>query len=204
MTYTAADWKRLLCELGVRPATADHWCEAWSQEVQPEHFSAGMDDILAFVPQILHESGLLEHTSENLNYSPERLMAVWPSRFPTMGDALCFAHNPEALANKVYGGRMGNREPGDGWKFRGRTPIMLTGMDAYLRMGELAGQDLTVTPELAEGPIYGMQFARLWWEGHIPDSMLSDTVQCRRRVNGGTIGLAHCQQLADLTRQILV
>jgi putative chitinase len=129
-------------------------------------------------------------------------MAVWPHRVPSLEATDGFAHNPEALANKVYGGRMGNVEPDDGWRFRGRTPIMLTGRAAYERMGELSGQDLTVTPELAEGPIYGMQFARLWWEGSIPDSMLSDTVQCRRRVNGGDIGLAHCQALADLAIQV--
>lgn len=203
MTYSADDWRRLLCELGVRPATAQQWCGAWAQEVQPEKFSAGARDLLAFVPQVLHECAMLEHTAENLNYSAERLMQVWPSRFPDLHAAAAFAHRPEALADKVYGGRMGNTTPGDGWKFRGRSPIMVTGQAGYAHVGALMGQDLTVTPELLEGPIYGMAAARAWWEGDIPDAMLADTAQCRRRVNGGEIGLDHCRELAQLCATVL-
>lgn len=203
MNISAHDWLRLLMELGVADKTAERWAGAFGLEVQPGRFSKGMDDLLAWLPQILHETGLLERTAEDLNYtSAERIRKVWPSRFASLGEAQVYVRNPQALANKVYGGRMGNSRPGDGWKFRGRSPIMATGFDAYLWLGKLMGQDLTVTPELLEGPIYGINAAVAWWEGRVPDSMLADTAQCRRRVNGGEVGLAHCQQLADLTRKV--
>jgi putative chitinase len=203
VSLTAGDWRRILMELGVAEATADDWTGAFAGEVQPEKFSRGMDDLLAFLPQVLHETGLLERTQENLTYtSAERIRAVWPSRFPTLESARPFVRNPEALANKVYGGRMGNTRPGDGSRYRGRGLIMVTGYDGYLWLGDLMGQDLTVNETLLEGPIYAACSAVHWWEGRVADSMLADTVQCRRRVNGGEVGLAHCQALADLTRKV--
>ena len=85
----------------------------------------------AFVGQCQHESGNFKTLQENLNYKPEALMRVWPSRFPDMETALEYAHNPEKIANKVYAGRMGNgdEESGDGWKYHGRGLIQLTGKD---------------------------------------------------------------------------
>ena len=73
-----------------------------------------------FLAQIGHESGGLRVTEENLNYSAARLRQVWPSRFPDLASTQGFAGNPQALANKVYGGRLGNTAPTDGWSYRGR------------------------------------------------------------------------------------
>jgi putative chitinase len=143
------------------------------------------------VPQMLHECALLEHLEESLTYNPERICQVWPSRFPTLASAIPYSHNPKALANKVYAGRMGNRDEasGDGWRYRGRCPIMLTGHAAYLHVGDVMGQDLVVLPDLILQQHYGLVAARCWWEGLIPDSMLSDQTVLRRRVNGSTLGL---------------
>lgn len=201
--YGAGEWLRYLMELGVKAATASRWAQPFAEEVQPARFSAGMRDLTAWLPQVLHETGMLERLEENLSYSAERLMAVWPSRFPTMAAAEPFARKPEALAEKVYGGRMGNTLPGDGHRFRGRGLIQLTGRAGYRLVGDLLGQDLEGMPHLIEQPRYAIEAAVAWWEGSVPDGMLSDQVKLRRRVNGGEIGLAHCQQLADMTCKVL-
>lgn len=190
---TAADWYRHLVAMGVRPVTAAKWQVAFEGEVQLERFSAGIEDLRAWLPQILHEFAMLEHLEENLDYSAERICVVWPSRFPEISDARPYARNPEALANKVYGGRMGNTEPGDGWRFRGRP--MLTGRATYERVGDRIGQDLVVIPELLQQPHFALDAAIGWWEGDIPDALLSDQAKVRRRVQGGTLGLDHCLAL---------
>jgi putative chitinase len=207
---TETEWNRALTRVGVRPLTATAWASAFADEVQPERFSAGMADILDWLPQILHETTgrnaeggytPLECMQENLNYSAARLCAVWPSRFATLKDAEPYAYNPRALANKVYGGRMGNTQPMDGWDFAGKCPIMLTGRGAYEHVGNIIGQDLTVLPHLILQPHYGLEAAIGWWEDRIPDSMLSDQVKLRRKVNGGTLGMEHTVKLAGLTRE---
>jgi putative chitinase len=192
---TADDWLRILLAMGVKPATAQAWCAPFADEVQPDKFSAGESDLVAWLPQILHECSLLERLEECLSYNPERIVAVWPSRFPTLASAVPYSHTPQKLANLVYGGRMGNYLPNDGYSFRGRCPIMLTGRGAYAHVGDLIGQSLESVPELMSERRYGLQAAVHWWEDRIPDSMLSDQVKLRKRVNGGTIGLEHVQAL---------
>jgi putative chitinase len=200
---TERDWDRILCHMGVRAETAVRWASAFADEVQPERFSDGMKDLVDWLPQILWECSLLEQLQENLNYSAERLCAVWPKRFPTAADAASYAHSPRALANKVYGGRMGNYLPDDGWDFAGKCHIMLTGRGAYEYVGNLMGQDLVVLPNLILQPHYGLDAAIKWWEGSIPDTMLGDQVKLRRKVNGGTLGMEHVVQLAQLAQVAL-
>lgn len=198
---TDRDWLRILGRMGVRATTAAAWASAFEDEVQPEKFSAGMDDLKAWLPQILHECELLESLEENLSYSAERIVAVWPMRFPRIDDAVPYAHSPRALANKVYAGRMGNVGAEDGWMYRGRSPIMVTGRAAYTMLGDRTGEDLIVLPDLILQPHYGLDAAIAWWEGVIPDSMLSDQVKLRRKVNGGVVGMEHVAQLAQLAQE---
>lgn len=197
-----SDWLRILTKLGVRGIVAAKWAAPFADEVQPERFSKGMDDMHDWLPQILHECQLLERLEENLSYSAERIHQVWPSRFKSVDAAAFYARDPERLANAVYGGRMGNILPGDGYTFRGRCPIMLTGRDGYMHVGKLIGQDLDVLPDLILQPRFGLEAAIAWWEDRIPDSMLSDQVKLRKRVNGGAIGLGHVQELASRTREV--
>ena len=188
---TDADWLRILSGMGVRPLTSTKWASPFADEVQPENFSAGMDDIMDWLPQILWESAMLECMEERLTYNPERICRVWPSRFPTLASAVPFTMNPVKLANTVYANRMGNGDyaSGDGWTFRGRGPIQLTGRAAYAHVGDLMGQDLTVSPDLLVQPHYALEAAIAWWEDRIPDDMLGDQVQLRRKVNGSTLGM---------------
>lgn len=101
-----------------------------------------------------HEVGSsLTPKTENLTYSTaERIRQVWPKRFPRLGDALPYVRNPQALANKVYAGRMGNVRVNDGWTYRGRGYPQTTGRENYERFGKLLGLDLLGNPDLALQP----------------------------------------------------
>lgn len=96
-------------------------------------FGMNRDILHEFLPNLLHESAEFTRLEENLNYSAQRLVQVWPSRFPTIAAAQPFAHNPRALAGKVYNNRkdLGNEQPTDGWDFRGGGAIQLTGRGMY-------------------------------------------------------------------------
>jgi putative chitinase len=203
MQRTARDWYDILIKCEVKPTVAAIWSEVFADVVTDASFSQGDAELDDFLGQILHESAHLSAFSENMNYSAERLCQVWPSRFPTLDDARPYAHNPEALANRVYGGRMGNTEPGDGWKYRARTPIGLTGRDNYARIGDLMGQDLVNMPELAEQPRFALEICIRWWEDRIPDSFLGDPEKVTKRVNGGLIGLSDRQHLTELAIKAL-
>lgn len=94
-------------------------------------FGINKDILHEFLANVLHESDEFTRLEENLNYSAKRIAEVWPSRFPKLSDAEPFANNPRGLANKVYGGRMGNEQRNDGYDFRGGGAIQLTGRDMY-------------------------------------------------------------------------
>ena len=198
-----AEWRDVLQHCGVKVIVAVPWARIFADVVKEDSFSAGVHEIDDFLGQVLHESAELTQFSENLNYSAERLVQIWPTRFPTLADARPYARSPEALANRVYGGRLGNTEPGDGWRYRGRGPIQLTGRDNYAFVGDLIGQDLVGLPELMEQPRYALEATIAWWEDRIPDSMLGDPEKVTKRVNGSLIGLADREQLGGLAREAL-
>lgn len=200
---TAHDWYDILVRCQVKPTIAALWSEVFADTVKPGTFSQGDAELDDFLGQILHESHHLQALTENMNYSAERLCQIWPTRFPTLADARPYARNPEALANRVYGGRMGNTEPGDGWRYRARTPVGLTGKANYAFVGDLVGQDLVGMPELLEQPHFALEACIAWWEDRIPDSMLGDPEKVTRRVNGGLIGLADREQLTALAGEAL-
>jgi len=203
MNRTPAEWNEILVRLGVKPFTAARWSTVFSDVIQPGTFSAGDDELDDFLGQILHESAMLERTEEALSYSTTRLCSVWPKRFPSIADAGPYAHNPEALANKVYGGRLGNTEPGDGYKYRGRGLVQITGRANYAAVAEALRLDLIGLPELLSEPAIALRASIAWWEGNIPDSVLGDIVKVSKRVNGGTVGLAERERLTDEARNEL-
>ena len=206
MSMDQIRWLSVLRACGVAPDVAARWAPVFVAECQPERFSAGAEELPEFMGQILHESERLQHTVESLNYSTaERIRAVWPRRFPTVADAAPFVRNPVALGDRVYGGRMGNTKPGDGYRTRGRGLIMCTGVDGYRFLGGLLGVDLLADPDKLAEPAMALRGAIRWWEAKVPDSALRDTdiVAETRRVNGGTIGLADRQALTMAARRAL-
>jgi putative chitinase len=144
-----------------------------------------------FVGQCMHESGGFKQLNENLNYSAKGLVATWPSRFPNLEYAAEFERNPEKIANKVYGGRMGNNEDGDGWRYHGRGLIQLTGKDNYANCGSGLGVDLLSNPDWVATPEYAALSAGWFWNKKGLNALADDNdiETMTKRINGGTIGL---------------
>jgi putative chitinase len=150
-----------------------------------------------FLAQCGHESGGFRLTQENLNYSAKGLNGIFKKYFPTEAAATAYARNPQKIANKVYGGRMGNgtETSGDGYKFRGRGYIQLTGKDNYTAFGKSIGEDMTVNPDKVAST-YALLSAAWFFSKNglhkMADEGATDSVVTKitKRVNGGTIGLA--------------
>jgi putative chitinase len=146
-----------------------------------------------FIGQCMHESNGFKTLTENLNYSARGLMATWPSRFPNEEVANQYARNSEKIANRVYGGRMGNgpEETGEGWKYRGRGIKQLTGKDNYERCGSGMGVDLVSNPDLLLDPKYAALSAGWFWNKHNLNDLAdkNDIETMTKRINGGLLGL---------------
>jgi putative chitinase len=149
--------------------------------------------VAAFLAQLAHESGQLQRWSENLSYRWPRLREVFPKYFRTDDDAKPFDRQPERIANRVYANRMGNgaEASGDGWRYRGRGPIQLTGKDNYRACGAGIGVDLVSDPGRLESPEAGCLAAGWFWNARGLNALADagDFVAITRRINGGTIGL---------------
>jgi putative chitinase len=147
----------------------------------------------AFIGQCAHESGNFKTLEENLNYSSQALMRTWPTRFPDSAIAMKYAYHPEMIANKVYGGRMGNgvEETGDGWKYHGRGLIQLTGKENYANCGSGIGVDLLSSPGLLNTPEYAALSAGWFWNKKGLNTLADagDFETMTKRINGGTLGL---------------
>ena len=144
-----------------------------------------------FLAQLGHESSGLQAREECLSYSAARLVQVWPNRFPSLAAAQPYARDPEKLAESVYGGRMGNNRPGDGFRYRGRGYIQLTGRDAYRQVGQLAGLPLEERPDLANEPAHALAVACAFWQWKRLNPLCDqgDFAGVTRRINGALVGL---------------
>jgi len=149
-----------------------------------------------FLAQCGHESGGFRVTQENLNYSAKGLNGIFRKYFTTEAAANAYARNPQKIANKVYGGRMGNgpESSGEGYKFRGRGYIQLTGKENYTAFGKAIGVDILSNPDLVSST-YSLLSAAWFFSKNglhkLADEGSSDIVVTKitKRVNGGTIGL---------------
>ena len=147
----------------------------------------------SFIGQCGHECGNFRILEENLNYRAETLMKLWKSRFPTIEIANEYARNPKKIANKVYASRMGNRDEasGDGFRFRGRGCIQLTGHANYFHAGQACGEDFVMNPDLVATPKYAAMTAGWFWDTHKLNKFadIRDFTMMTKKINGGTIGL---------------
>ena len=171
-------------------AAMPHISAAWIKPIQEMFAIYGIEgrEAALLLAHIGHESADLTRLTENLNYSAARLMEVWPSRFKTLEGAKDYERNPEALANNVYGGRMGNTRPDDGWRFRGRGPIQITGRDNYTRLERDTGMPVLSNPDLLTKDKYaGIQSACWFWRTFVH---AKDVRGSTRNINGGLNGLA--------------
>ena len=149
-----------------------------------------------FLAQCGHESGGFKATQENLNYSAKGLNGIFKKYFPTLESALPYERKPEKIASKVYGGRMGNgpESSGEGYKFRGRGYIQLTGKENYTAFGKAIGEDILSNPDVVASK-YALLSAAWFFSKNglhkMADGGATDAVvtSITKRVNGGTIGL---------------
>lgn len=185
----------LLRRLGVRDA------EGWAAAMMPACAAYGIASrprLAHFLATVLHESGDLTRLTENLNYSAEGLMRTWPSRFPPedarrWGRTADHPADERAIAERAYGGRIGNRVEGsgDGHLFRGRGLIQLTGRANYEAAAKALGVALRDLPAWLETREGAARSAAWWWRTNGCNDLAEagDIVALRRRVNGGLLGL---------------
>lgn len=158
--------------------------------------------IAAFLAQIAHESGGFNFTKENLNYSAKALQAVFRKYFPTEKEALEYERKPEQIANRVYANRMGNgdEKSGDGWAYRGRGLIQLTGKNNYTKFSESIKKSLKDTVSYLETPEGAVESAAWFWDTNKLNSLCDkdEFVTLTKRINGGTNGLEDRQHHYDI------
>ena len=146
----------------------------------------------SFIGQCSHECGNFRVLEENLNYKAEALQKLWPKRFDAAKAQAC-ARNPKLIANTVYSNRMGNRDEasGDGYRFRGRGCIQLTGHANYFHAGQACGADFVMEPDLVATPMYAAMTAGWFWDTHKINRFADarDYIGMTKKINGGTIGL---------------
>jgi len=177
------------------------WAEALNSTFQRFDIST-LRQQAAFIGQCGHECRYFRILEENLNYKAATLMKLWPKRFPTLEVANQYAGNPKKIANMVYANRMGNRDEssGDGYRFRGRGCIQLTGHANYFHAGQALGIDFVMQPDLVATPMYAALTAGWFWSTHgcNPLAESSNWTGLTKKINGGTIGLnervAHTDQ----------
>ena len=153
--------------------------------------------IAAFLAQCGHESGGWTVFEENLNYSAKGLNGIFKKYFPTLESAQPYERKPEMIANKVYGGRMGNgpESSGDGWKYRGRGPIQLTGKDNYRAFAQEMFEDwqnLFDNPDWVTADRDFALMSAIWFWNKNKLNVQADSGDIKlmtKKINGGYIGL---------------
>ena len=197
----------LLHEMGVATTDAQQYIGQF-EEVLPKYGIADSRQRLAhFFAQILHESGCLRFDMENLNYSADALLKVFPKYFKTREEAEAYARQPQKIADRVYARRMGNGDEGsgDGWKYRGRGLIQLTGKDNYRAFASWVGDPRIVDdPDLVASE-YAVHSAVFFWDSRELNALADndDVVALTKKINGGTNGLAHRRELLNKANGLL-
>ena len=170
----------------------DFWYSAL-ERCLPDYEINTPSRVAAFMAQCAHESGQFKFLKENLNYRAESLCRVWPKYFPNIDVARQYAQKPEMIANRAYGGRMGNgpEETGDGWKFCGRGLIQLTGRNNYQAFADSIETPIEDIPEYLQTFEGAVQSACWFWESNNLNVFADkgDMLNLTKRINGGTLGL---------------
>jgi len=175
----------------------EQWTDALNK-ILPDYGIDTPERVAAFVAQSAHESGNFTALHENLNYRAVTLRKVFPKYFTTDDVAAQYAQQPERIANRVYGGRMGNgpEESGDGFRYCGRGLIQLTGKSNYQAFAESIETPVEQIPEFLATFEGAVQSACWFWESNNLNQYADsgDIVTMTKRINGGTIGLEDRQK----------
>jgi len=197
----------MLKEMGVSDADAEQYLHPLEDSL-PKHGIADSRLRLAhFFAQVLHESGCMRFDMENLNYSSDALQRVFGKHFATKEEADRYARNPEKIANRVYANRMGNGDEtsGDGWKYRGRGLIQLTGRTNYNAFADwIRDPRVMDDPDLVSSE-YAVHSAVFFWDRNNLNALADkdDVVGLTTRINGGLNGLAHRRELLNKANGLL-
>jgi len=197
----------MLKEMGVSDVDAKQYI-GHLEQVLPKYGIADSRLRLAhFFAQILHESGCMRFDMENLNYSSEALRQVFGKYFTTKAEADAYARQPEKIANRVYANRMGNRgeASGDGWRFRGRGLIQLTGRNNYKAFAEWVDDERIMEEPDRVSSEYAVHSAVFFWDQNSLNRFADkdDVVGLTRKINGGENGLAHRRELLHKANGLL-
>ena len=171
-----------------------NYADRIASEAHDRDFSK--EQLCMFLAQTGHESCNFTRFIENLNYSKKTLLAIFPKYFPTETIASAYARQPEKIANKVSSNRMGNGSAcsGDGWKYRGRGPIQITGKNNYRKLEYDTGIQCVNNPDILLNSFEGVKSAFWYWDINNLAS-ISDINQCTRKINGGLNGIEERKNL---------
>ncbi len=149
-------------------AAANDWVDPLNAACKKYEISKSLRRMAAFLGHITHESGALHHFKENLNYGDAEKLKKLFGAFKSVDEAKGFLHKPEAIANKAYANRNGNGDEasGDGWRYRGRGLIQLTGKSNYAAFAKECGVDVVKDPDLVATPQYAALSAGFFWKKH--------------------------------------
>lgn len=188
------------------PEVAMRWTPALNETMERFDIS-NKYRIAAFLAQVAHESGGFKFVVENLNYSADALLRVFPKYFPTPEIANEYARQPERIANRAYANRMGNGDEasGDGWAYRGRGLIQLTGKNNYASFSLQMDNNCLVEPDIVAEPKLAALSAGWYWNSRNinPVADTDDIKEVTRLVNGGYNGLADRDAKYEKLMQIL-
>lgn len=184
--------------------------DAWSRalnEILPKYNIIGRDRIAAFVAQCAHESMGFNRITENLNYSANGLRTTFGKYFPTLAIANQYARKPEKIANRAYANRMGNgnESSGDGWKYRGKGLIQLTGKNNHQLFAESIGKTLDDTIVYLGTKEGAVESAAWFWKTN-DLNRYADTqniTKMTQKINGGTNGLQSRIEFYELALSVL-
>ena len=188
------------------PEVAMRWTPALNETMERFDIS-NKYRIAAFLSQVAHESGGFKFVVENLNYSADALLRVFPKYFPAPEIANAYARQPERIANRAYANRMGNGDEasGDGWAYRGRGLIQLTGKNNYASFSLQMDNNCLVEPDIVAEPKLAALSAGWYWNSRNinPVADTDDVKEVTRLVNGGYNGLADREAKYEKLMQIL-
>ena len=197
----------MLKEMGVSSEDAEQYINDLELTLPKYGIADSRVRLAHFFSQVLHESGCMRYDMENLNYSAKSLRAVFGKYFKTLRQAESYARQPEKIANRVYANRMGNgsESSGDGWRYRGRGLIQLTGKNNYKVFARWIGDDQVLADPDIVASEYAVHSAVFYWDKNNLNKVADrdDVVVMTKRINGGTNGLAHRTELLTKAKGLL-